>query len=189
MGIKLDEKDIRLIGYLQKNARLSVSWLAKATAISRPTVMGKMARLKEAGLLKLGAKTDFRVLDYKLAILYVRFEAFNEGSRFANLMRSCPRVLQILESTDKRRYMVLVYAEEASTLISFVDSLKKCVGKDFAWEMVRPIYGSDFTLNIFRDMQKKTPCDIDCSECSYYESGECVACPSSLDHCGKQIEV
>ena len=108
MGIKLDEKDMRLIGSLQKNARLTVSWLAEATGISRPTVMSKISRLREVGLLSLGAKTDFKVLNYKLASVNVRFDARQEAMKFASKMRSCPRVLQILESADESRYQILI---------------------------------------------------------------------------------
>jgi len=189
MGRKLDIADMKIISSLQTDARCSITSLARLAGVSRPTVMNKIKRLQKNGLLNFSARTDLVKLNFKLANITVIFESKEKGSEFITRMKSCPRVLQILQMLDGDGYTMLVYAEDGDTLISFVEKLRNLVVGRFSWHRVKPMYGSEFILNIFSEKKEMTPCDVKCSECNYYKEYDCVGCPLSEDYVGRNIEV
>ncbi len=83
--IKLDLIDIKIINFLQKNARMQIKDIAKEVYLSSPAVSTRIERLENAGIIKgYHAVVDMVKMDYYItAFIDVvtppdKKEAFNE---------------------------------------------------------------------------------------------------------------
>lgn len=98
--MKLTERDIEIIRYLEKDSRMSLRQIASELDVSPTTVSNRVQKLKENGVIeKFGLKLNLEKLDYSLtAIIKVKAKS-DDLSRVIQEMVKHPYLTHIYETT------------------------------------------------------------------------------------------
>jgi len=91
----LDRKDWKILGELQKDARVSVTLLAKRVGLSRAAVTDRIDALRDAGIIR-GFSVDVDPVKVGLAVAaFVRIRA--STTRFRPLVRQINEIPEVTE--------------------------------------------------------------------------------------------
>src|SRR5215211_9530866 len=91
----LDDANLRLLGELQQDARLSLAELGRRVGLSSPAVAERLARLEEAGVITgYRAEVDPRALGYSLGVVIRIRPAPRELGKVAELAERTPEVVE-----------------------------------------------------------------------------------------------
>lgn len=121
----LDVIDRQLVGYLRKNARAPVAWLAKQIGVSRATIQNRMRRLEKNNVITGYCALVSSGADEKLAIVSALMSIELEGNVFQNIKRHLlnePSIAAI-HSTNGRWDMIVEI--QTSSLQEFDKVLKR----------------------------------------------------------------
>ncbi len=115
--IKLDSVDLKIIYYLQEDARMSVSEISKKIGVSRPTVKAHLEKLErekviEGYTIKLNSEVTMR----NIVLLFVETEK-------PEIMEKMEDIIEINKISSKR-YLIKMNVDK-------FDSLKNIFSKEF----------------------------------------------------------
>ena len=175
----LDDKDLRVIHSLEGDSRKTVTLIAKETRLSRPTVTNIIERLMKQNLIQIKAGINVRELGFPTACLAIECKLMDQRKDLVRDLSLCPRVLMILEPSEKVNLLVFLYGEDQATLISTIESFRHFSGANLVdiLHSGPPAFPSAFHLPIFIEKGELTPCGKTCIECVNYINNECVGCP------------
>jgi len=122
----IDEKDIRILKVLLEDSRLSFRQIAKRTGLAVSTVVSRVRRLEESGIIKkYTVEIDYEKLGYSLPVIIdVRvskgklFEVEREIARH-------PNVLAVYDITGDFDVAVLAVFKTRRELDAFVKMLQR----------------------------------------------------------------
>lgn len=178
-GVKLDEKDKKIITLLHDNHEISQEEIAKTVNLSQPSVAIRIKKLKERGIIEHIIGVNLNKVGIYVAIVFVRTTNTN---KILNMLRECPFFLNGFVMSGEKNLMLLLAGEDLASLESIID------------ERLRPdedVQSADFNILIssikdfitpIKLVEKplnKTPCGIDYKECQAYHENRCFGCPST----------
>lgn len=180
----IDELDLKIIKALSENCTKPITQIAKEVKISRPTVIARIAKLRETEVIDCGAKVNVNKLGFKLASIHLEAKDQQSEEQILNTITKCPRLLQLVQLTGKPVYVALVFIENTETLLSTIDCLSSAINaKTISYHRVIPLVGKTFNLKI-PEKTEITPCGKDCFICIAYKQDECHGCPSNKAYKG-----
>jgi DNA-binding Lrp family transcriptional regulator len=122
---KIDETDNKIMGALLENAKLSYRQIAKRLLISAATVMHRVRRLEQAGIIrKYTVQLDYQKLGYEfVAAIDIRVM---KGRLFEveKLVAKHPNVHAVYDVTGSFDSLVLVKFRNRRELDSFVKKIQ-----------------------------------------------------------------
>ena len=183
---RLKEKDLRVIKALGEDARKTITEIAKETGLSRPTVTNMIERMEDQGLLHVKAGVNLQKLGFPTAFLALECKQIDQRMELQKNLASCPRVLMILEPSEKVNMLLLVYGEDQATLKSTIESFRHFSGANLVdiYHSGPPMIPHSFNIPIFIEKVDVSPCDRKCFECVNYINDECFGCPAVKEYNG-----
>ena len=178
-GIKLDEKDRKIITLLHDNHNISQEEIAQKVHLSQPSVAIRIKKLKERGTIDYIVGVNLNKVGVYVAMVFVRT---TNTTKILNMFRDCPFFLNGFVISGEKNLMLLMAGEDLASLESIID------------ERLRPnedVQSADFNIVIssikdfimpIRLIERpltKPPCGIDHKECQAYHENRCFGCPAT----------
>ena len=117
----LDSLDRRILGELQRDARLRVAELGRRIGLSPPAVAERVGRLEESGVVSFRAEVDPRALGYGIcAIVRVSPQTKNLHV-IPELAREVPEVTECHRITGEDCYFMKLYLRSIDDLEPILD--------------------------------------------------------------------
>lgn len=186
---KFDKLDLKILYELQKDGRISITEIAERVGSSRPTVTSRVKQLLESRSVIIGAGLNLAAAGYKMAC--VGLEVRNEETRrnVEQLLKSCPRVLNVFRTPEKANIHIAVWGEEDQTINSTIESFRDLHDVDIVYThyLGTPIHG-DIGIKVTPAHSEETPCGKICSECHRYENKWCLGCPICVDYVNPMVK-
>lgn len=122
----IDKKDIKILEVLSKDSRLSYRQVAKKTGLSVSTIISRIKKLEEKGIIrKYSIEVDLEKLGFKLPVIIDIRVMKGRLVEVENEIAKYPNVLAVYDITGD--YDVAVYAvfRERKELDAFVKKLQR----------------------------------------------------------------
>ncbi|MCC6466971.1 MAG: Lrp/AsnC family transcriptional regulator [Alphaproteobacteria bacterium] len=153
--IELDAIDRKLLGLLQRDARMANQDLARDVGLSPPACLKRVRRLRESGVILADTATvDPRALGYSVMVLaHVSMERPREdlGGAFERKLRAMPQVLQCWKVAGETDFVMLVCARSLEEYQQFARDV-------LASDMNLRDYRSDIVLS---EVKPRAPLPVD----------------------------
>jgi len=118
----LDETNLRLLGELQADARLSLAELGRRVGLSSPAVAERLARLEQEGVIRgYHADIDPRALGYGLGVVIRIRPAPRELRKVADVARDTPEIVQCDRVTGEDCYVMRAHVRDVEHLEEVID--------------------------------------------------------------------
>ena len=178
-GIKLDEKDRKIITLLHDDHEISQEDIAQKVHLSQPSVAIRIKKLKERGIIDNVMGVNLNKVGIYVAIVFVRT---TNTTKILNKFHNCPFFLNGFVISGEKNLMLLLAGEDLASLESIID------------ERLRPdedVQSADFNIiissikdfvmpiKLIERSLNKTPCGIDYKECQAYHENRCFGCPAT----------
>jgi len=182
----LDKVDLKIIQSLKKDARRSITELAKDAGISRPTAMKRLERMMKDNDIGIETGINIKKLGFRVGCVGLEVKGAEARNKMEKVLLSCPRVLMILCPFEKISFSVYLFGEDQETLRSVIYSLAEFPNTNIAYVNYSdpPLYPKTFPINIYLKKGIITPCGRKCSECFSYKQGTCIGCPAVVEYKG-----
>ena len=187
----LDGIDKKIITQLQADGRTTLEELAKIIGFTSMGAKKRLDKLIEKGTIKVSALLNPSALGFHPALVMLEMESAEAMKNVLDRFEDCPRVVQIFKTIGGYNLIALVVAETQETLESI--SMEKCslrCSKGIRRSEFFPISGTYFSsfLQIRENLATKdksvTPCNVECTPCTRYETQKCVGCPTRSHYKG-----
>ena len=136
----LDARDCRIVKLLQANARLSFAELGRQVELSTPSVIERVRKLEDAGvLLGYHARVDPVAVGLPVSAI-VRITI--EGGRlrhFAEHIRRVPEVLRCHRVTGSESFFVEVAVRDTAHLEEVIDSMMPYLATNTSLVLASPV--------------------------------------------------
>ena len=186
---KFDKLDLKILYELQKDGRASITEIAEKVGSSRPTVTSRVKQLLKSRSVIIEAGLNLAVAGFKMAC--VGLEVRNKKTRrnVEQMLKNCPRVLNVFWTPDKANIHLTVWGEEDKTINSTIETFRDLYDVDIVYThyLGTPIHG-DIGIKISPAHSEETPCGMKCSECQRFENKWCLGCPISVDYINPVVE-
>jgi DNA-binding Lrp family transcriptional regulator len=181
----IDKLDVRIMKSLSEDCRKSTTQIAKEAKTSRPTAIARINQLSEYKILDFGTKINVQKLGFKLASIHFETDNNNLTPQLVEKLKSCPRIVQLVQLVGKSSYTALIYVEDNNTLLSSIDCMESVFKlKVTSYQRVISLIGESFDLKIVLEKCDRNPCGKECGLCIAYNQNECAGCPVSKDYKG-----
>ena len=118
----LDETNLRLLGELQRDARLSIAELGRRVGLSSPAVAERVKRLELEGVIAgYRAEIDPRRLGYSLGVIIRIRPNPRQIADVAALARDTPEVIECHRVTGEDCYVMTAYVRDVEHLEAVID--------------------------------------------------------------------
>jgi Lrp/AsnC family transcriptional regulator, leucine-responsive regulatory protein len=118
----LDETNLRLLGELQRDARLSIAELGRRVGLSSPAVAERVKRLELEGVIAgYRAEIDPRRLGYSLGVIIRIRPNPRQVADVAALARDTPEVIECHRVTGEDCYVMTAYVRDVEHLEAVID--------------------------------------------------------------------
>lgn len=186
----MDQRDRRLISYLQKDGRASLAEISNELSVSSMAVKKRLEKLQQNDV-KVGAQVNTESLNVILAILVMEMESYDAIKKMLNTFKSCPRIIKFFVTTGSYNLFALIFTEDYHSLESV--SLERCslrnqegVKRFEIYPIQETAYDPFIEIKIDPDKDLEyAPCGVYCGDCSRYEAERCLGCPSTKFYRGK----
>ena len=121
-GALLDATNLRLLGELQHDARLSLAELGRRVGLSSPAVAERLGRLERDGVIRgYRAEIDLRALGFPLgAVIRVR-PAPRQLQKVADVARATPEVVECHRITGEDCFFIKAHVRSVEHLEEVID--------------------------------------------------------------------
>ncbi len=118
----LDPTNVRLLGELQTNARLSLAELGRRVGLSAPAVAERLQRLEGDGTITgYRAEVDPRALGYTLSVVIRVRPAPRELRKVADLAQRTPEVVECHRITGEDCYFMKAHVRDVTHMEELID--------------------------------------------------------------------
>jgi Lrp/AsnC family leucine-responsive transcriptional regulator len=119
----LDATNLRIVGELQGDARLSIAELGRRVGLSSPAVTERVRRLEAAGVITgYRATVDPRKLGYAFGVSIRIRPAPRRLADVAQLARDTPEVVECWRVTGDDCYVMTAYVRDVEHLEQIIDA-------------------------------------------------------------------
>jgi DNA-binding Lrp family transcriptional regulator len=180
----IDNLDKKILTLLCENPETSQVELAKRLKVSQPAISARIKKLQEKGILKLLTGAEIKKAELFLAKIDIATTNIDE---ILNILNKCPLYFNGFLISGKYNLMIFLMGENIRSIMSCVDSHIRLIPsiKEMEFNLViTPI--REFVVPIKPIVDKKTitPCQKDCSVCTFYINTRCLGCPASIHYKG-----
>ena len=128
----IDDTDLKLLEYLQNNARMKRNELAEKIGLSLPSVTDRMNKLEELGVIeRFITKLNHKSLGKDItAFIFVTSDSSTHYKDFISHANTAPEVLECHSITGDGSHILKIRTENTS-------SLEKLLAKIQSWKGVR----------------------------------------------------
>jgi Lrp/AsnC family transcriptional regulator, leucine-responsive regulatory protein len=118
----LDAVNLRLIGELQADARLSLAELGRRVGLSAPAVTDRLQRLRDAGVI-VGYRTevDPRALGFALSVVLRVRPAPRQLAKVAEVARTSAEVVECHRITGEDCFFMKLHVRDVEHLEEVID--------------------------------------------------------------------
>jgi len=181
---RIDDIDKKILHSLSQNPEVSQVDLAEHLKISQPAVSLRIRKLEETGVL-----VHLIGMDVKKAQLFLAKIDMNttHPEEILNFLNKCPLYLNGFLTSGRYNLTVFLIGENMNSIVSCVDSHLRPdpVVKEMEFNfVVTPVRDFIVPMKLNLDKKKITPCEKDCSNCTFYISNRCLGCPASIHYEG-----
>lgn len=131
MNVELDDLDKKLLGALQRDARQSFNALSKLTGASTPTVVDRVRRLEDQGVIRgYGVNVDRKKLGWALTSFIRVVCGQDHYQKVHRLAQDQPEILECHHMTGEDAFLVKIMAkdiEHLETVISRFSGLGRSI--------------------------------------------------------------
>ncbi len=122
--VRLDDVDWRILGELQRNARVTFTELGRRVALTAPAVADRLRRLEESGIVTgFHAHLDPAKIGYSV-VAVVRWTASGtECAYLGEVAKEVPEVVEADRITGENSYQLKVVARSVEHLEELIDRL------------------------------------------------------------------
>jgi Lrp/AsnC family leucine-responsive transcriptional regulator len=118
----LDETNLRLLGELQRDARLSIAELGRRVGLSSPAVAERVRRLEGEGVITgYRAEINPRALGLSLGVIIRIRPNPRQLGDVAQLARDTPEVVECHRVTGEDCYVITAYVRDVEHLETVID--------------------------------------------------------------------
>jgi Lrp/AsnC family leucine-responsive transcriptional regulator len=118
----IDQTNLRVLGELQQNARLTLAELGRRVGLSAPAVAERLARLEEDGTIAgYRAEVDPRALGYSLSVVIRVRPAPRELKKVAELAVRTPEVVECHRITGEDCYFMKAHVRDVTHMEEVID--------------------------------------------------------------------
>ena len=122
-GALLDATNLRLLGELQADARLSLAELGRRVSLSSPAVAERLRRLEDEGVITgYRAMVDPRALGYTLGVIIRSRPAPRQLAAVAQLARETPEIVECHRVTGDDCYVMTAWVRDVTHLEEVIDA-------------------------------------------------------------------
>ena len=128
--MKLDETDIQILKTLQKDARESASHIAEKVNVSVPTVIERIRKLQENGVI-LGFQTaiDPSSIGLDVSAIITIISGFSQYYKEVTIAaEETPEVVQCFSTTGNGSHMLYVVTKNSNTLEELLRKIQSWPG-------------------------------------------------------------
>ncbi len=128
----IDETDLKILDFLQENARMKRNEIAEKIGLSLPSVTDRMNKLEELGVVdNYQAKLNHKKLGKDItAFIFVTSDSSTHYKDFIQHTHSSPEILECHSITGDGSHVLKIRTENTS-------SLEKLLAKIQSWKGVR----------------------------------------------------
>jgi DNA-binding Lrp family transcriptional regulator len=178
-GIKLDEKDRKIISLINENQEISQEKIAQIIHLSQPSVAMRIKKLKERGIIDHIMGVNLNKVGIYVAMVFVRT---TNTTKILNMLRECPFFLNGFVISGEKNLMLLLAGEDLASLESIIDERlrpdKDVQSADFNI-LISSIKDFVMPIKLIEKPLNKPPCGIDYKECQAYNENRCFGCPAT----------
>ncbi|MFX1450131.1 MAG: Lrp/AsnC family transcriptional regulator [Promethearchaeota archaeon] len=180
----LDEKNKKLIYFLQEDGRKSLNEIGKRQGMSHTSIQKRLNKLKSENLVNISAVLNLSNLGYTFAIIIAEIEGHENLTNIMERFKSCPRILFLSPMMGGHNIIAIMACEDPSSLnqILNVCSFRNdpAVRRSEVYLCDNPILPEFFNFPICLDSEEESsPCGINCKICQKFIDTKCVGCPAS----------
>jgi len=183
-GIKIDEKDRKIITLIYDNHEMSQEDIAKKVHLSQPSVAIRIKKLKEKGIIDFIMGVNVNKVGIYVAMVFVRT---TNTTKILNMLRDCPFFLNGFVISGEKNLMLLMAGEDLASLESIIDERlrpdKDVQSADFNI-VISSIKDFIIPIKMIERPLNKPPCGIDYKECQAYHENRCFGCPATSRYKG-----
>ncbi len=118
----LDATNLRLLGELQEDARMSLAELGRRVGLSAPAVAERVARLEEAGVVRgYRVELDPRALGLALSVVLRIRPGPRQIAAVGDLARRTPEVVECVRVTGEDCYVMRLHVRDVEHLEEVID--------------------------------------------------------------------
>jgi Lrp/AsnC family transcriptional regulator, leucine-responsive regulatory protein len=140
MPARLDEVDTQILQQLQQNARLPFAELARRVGLSTPSVIERVRRLEESGVITgYHAAIDPAKIGLPVRAFIKVSLAGDKLNNFAALTQQIPEVIECHRVTGSESYIAQVAVEDMSHLEAVIDSMMPYVATNTSMILATPV--------------------------------------------------
>ena len=186
MSIKIDKTDRRIIEFLSKDARRSLTQLARKVGISRPTLISRLERLMRENLIGINVGLNLEKLGLLTAFVFLEIKGVKNQTNLERTLMECPRVISAFKLEEKANLLLLIYGEDKRTLNAFINSLRDFSSVEIISVMhsESPLFDEKFPIRVYSEKMTSAPCERKCGECFRFKDASCVGCPAVIEYKG-----
>jgi len=185
MSRKLDTVDLRIIDSLMIDGRRSATQLSKDVGVSRLTIVSRLKKLTEENIISTSVGINIGKLGFQTALVALEVKGELKQQTERNLSE-CPRILTLLQLSEKVNLLVLLYGENQNTLGSTIECIRSLPSVNIVYvhHSKPPLFPDNFSLRIFPEKKNLTPCGRKCGACIFYRNDQCLGCPAVTEYKG-----
>ena len=179
--MKLDKKDRTIISMYAMNPNISQDEIAKAVALSQPSVAMRIKKLRDNGALE--TQTGINPLKMGLYMAKVDITS-NNPSEILDMFRNCPYFANGFSISGEHNLSFFFVSESIETLEAIINGHirpnKSVTDVDF--NIVISSEKSFIVPSILTpEITDTPPCGvlIQCKNCSSFKDGKCLGCPAT----------
>ena len=126
-GLRLDDRDLRILAILQREGRITKAELAKRVNLSATPCWARLQRLEEAGIIeRYGARIDFKYLapfTYVFMTIELASHRGEDFARFEAIIDEIPEIFECFAVGGGIDYIIKVMARDVDSYQALVDSI------------------------------------------------------------------
>jgi DNA-binding Lrp family transcriptional regulator len=176
MALDLDKIEVQILATLQENPRMSISKLSTKVNASRPTIIKTLTTMMAKEKLIISSGINARTQGYRLVNIGINVLTPEARSRFINILKNCPKVLNIYRTTDQANLVLTLCGLDEQSITSTINCIGDLDNVEIKYSNSLGIPLKDLNIPIAIGDNSNTPCNRNCYECMSFQNSWCAGC-------------
>ncbi len=183
----LDNKNKKIINFLQENGRKSLNEIGKQQNLSHTSIQKRLNKLISSNLVKISAVLNLNELEFSFAVIIAEIEGHDNLTKIIDTFKNCPRILFLSPMMGGHNLISIMACEDASSMNQIINVCSfrnhPAVRRSEVYICDSPIIPQFFNYPIIIEhKEKQSPCGITCLECEKFQNAKCVGCPGTIHY-------
>lgn len=183
----LDEKNKKIIKFLQEDGRTSLNAIGKRQNLSHTSIQKRLNKLISSNLVKISAVLNLNELEFSFAVIVAEIEGHENLKNIIETFKNCPRIIFLSPMMGGHNLIAIMACEDASSMNQIINVCSfrnhPAVRRSEVYICDSPILPQFFNLPIIMENNKEiSQCGINCIECEKFKNEKCVGCPGTIHY-------